>query len=248
MRVFLSPEQIARDEAICNRDESHYIRNVLRLRPGDEVTACDGRGTFCRAVIAGVWKKGVRLRLSGCRRETPRERGFTIAQAFLKLRAMERAVRQCTELGAEGIVVFNTDRSVVRVRGEKDIRRNVNRMERWAREACRQCGRAHLPTVEIWEGIDRLEEMMARFEAVYLASLTERRITLSASLEQSPPFHKALVIIGPEGDFTSGEESRLRCAGAVPCMLSDAVLRAETAATAAAAIIAQHLLSNPIAE
>lgn len=243
-RIYLSPSRLEGASIRLEGTEARYLTRVLRLRKGDELTAFDGQGRSRRAVISACGRDRVVLALGAARFSEEPPWGLFIAQGLLKAAAMDTVVRKCTELGVRGIIGFHTRRSIPRPAGGTDEKR-IARERKIAIEACRQCGRDFLPSVRMLPCVDELVRLFDGFDRVLLASLSRQAVALGVLLSARPPgeTHRLLIVIGPEGDLSREENDILISRGAEPCRLSDAVLRADTAAVAAAAIAAHHFLS-----
>jgi 16S rRNA (uracil1498-N3)-methyltransferase len=187
---------------------------VLRVRPGDEVTAADGRGGWRRV------RFGEALEPVGPVLHEPEPAPeITIGFAVVKGERPELVVQKLTELGADRIVPFLSARSVVRWDGDK-ADRNIERLRRVAREAGMQCRRARLPVVS----------PLARFD-----ELVRSPGVAIADREGDPPsLGCPFVLVGPEGGWTDEERS----AAPARLALSEHVLRAETASMVACAVLA----------
>lgn len=198
-------------------DDWHHLR-VLRLRPGEPVTAGDGVGRWrlCRV--------GARSRLEPDGEvfiEPPPSPAVAVGFAPVKGDRPEWAVQKLTEIGVDVIVPFVADRSVVRWRGER-ADGHVARLRRVAREAAMQCRRVWLP--EVAELTD-FAAALARFPAGQAALAEPGGPALSAET--------VAVLIGPEGGWSAAELAAApRLAG-----LGSTVLRTETAALAAAVLL-----------
>lgn len=243
-RIFINPEDHDRDRFQLRGGEAHYLLHVLRLREGDEVNAFDGRGWSCKAAIIEAARGSVTLKLLESRRASRPPETFTVAQAVLKAQAMDAAIQACTELGAAAIIGFHTARTIPRGAGAAGADQKLERWRKLAIEACRQCRRDFLPELRLLPQIEAVASLIREFDHALLASLGENsrpvaELLASGRIRQA---ENILLIIGPEGDFSEDELECLLAAGAVPCRLSDAVLRADTAAAAGAAIMGQHLM------
>ncbi len=194
--------------------DRHHLERSLRLRSGDEIMVGDGAGRRRRARL------GPTLEPTGDIEEVPAPRP-PVAVAFApgKRDRPEWAVQKLTELGADRIVLFTAERSVVRWEGER-ARSHVQRLRRIAREAAMQCRRAWLPELE---------------EVTTFAEVAARSGTILASPDGAPPSLDAgLVLVGPEGGWSERE-----LAADLPRVgLGAHVLRTETAAVAAGALLA----------
>lgn len=200
------------DEPVARPDDWHHLSRVLRLRAGQTVCATDGRGGW-RPVVLG---DTAALDPAGeIRREPAPRYEVTVAFALVKGDKPELVVQKLTELGVDRIVAFSAGRSVVRW-DETKVARNLERMRRVAREACGQCRRLWLPTVEVCD----------------LASLDGPDV-VCADVDGEPlgPEDRT-VLIGPEGGWADGEVGQRRTAS-----LGTNVLRAETAAIAAGTLL-----------
>jgi 16S rRNA (uracil1498-N3)-methyltransferase len=200
---------------VLDDEDHHHLRRVLRVRVGDEVTASDGAGGWrpCRLGQGPALEPaGAVLQVD---RSTPT---ITIAFALLKGERPELAVQKLTELGVDVIVPFLAERSVVRW-DDARAARHVARLRKVAREASMQCRRVHLP---------ELREVATFAQASALPGAA------MADVEGAPPSltHPTL-LIGPEGGWSAAESA----AGLARVALGPHVLRAETAAITAAALL-----------
>jgi 16S rRNA (uracil1498-N3)-methyltransferase len=201
------------DAPVLDADDAHHLRRVLRLRDGDAVTIADGAGCWRLARFGGELAE-----LSPVEEEPRPVPELTVAFAIVKGERPELVVQKLTELGVDRIVPFAAARSVVRWDGERRDR-NHTRLQRIAREAAMQCRRARLPAVE---PVSDFALVLARPGA-----------TLADLDGDAPTLDRPLVMIGPEGGWTDDE----RAAAPHRVCLSAQVLRAETAAIAAATLL-----------
>ena len=200
-----------------SEDESRHAARVLRLKPGDRVALFDGRGREWTGEIASNSDR-VTIRILEERRGKT-GLGLTIAAACPKGKRLEFMVQKLAELGVSRFVPVRFERSVVKMTPAKR-----ERLERVASEASKQCGRADVLEIADEVGLSELTG-----ETVFLAS-PEGSDTL-ASVATLP----ATVIIGPEGGLSPAEEEIL--SKAVRVSLAPTILRIETAAIAAAAVL-----------
>jgi 16S rRNA (uracil1498-N3)-methyltransferase len=226
MTVRFSVAAIA-DAMPLERDGQHYLRTVLRLALGDELVVFDGAGRQARARLAAD-----RLELAGPVEVAPPPLPVTLVVALLKGEKMDLVVQKATELGATRIVPAASARSVVRL----EPAREASRVERWRRiavEAARQCGRADAPEVTPPAPLD---QALAGSAAAARVLLHERA---AAPLRSILPARTAsvAVAVGPEGGFSPEEVEAAARAGWVIASFGDRVLRAETAAIAALAVV-----------
>lgn len=216
------------DRVVVAGDDAHHLARVLRVRDGESVTAADGHGRWRAYEALGTDGGGVGLHATTDLTHEPRlVPGLSVACSLTKGEKPELVVQKLTELGVDRVLLVRAARSVVRW-DESRAAGAVARLERVAREAGAQCRRARLPVVE---GPVSVAEL-ARTAGVVLA---DPRGGTADELPE-PPGGTWTVAVGPEGGFDDAELELL--AGAPRLRLAPHVLRAETAAIAAAAVLA----------
>lgn len=240
---FVEPQKLARSSIMIEGQEARHMGKVLRLRPGMVVGLSDGCGLQAEARIVKVARERVDLTVLR-RYPSPREpQGeFVVAQAMLKDQKMDSLVRQLTELGMTAWRPFISMRSVPQL----DARRQVERGKRWeriAREAVKQCRRGRVPAiVPVGQFADVLEA--SRRFTTRILFWEGARQPLSPAMEVTENRSGTVfVIVGPEGGFTEEEATAAEAAGFRLASLGPRILRAETAAIAACALV-QHLFGD----
>ena len=210
-------------------DEARHLREVLRLKPGDDVSVFDGAGKEFRARVAQARRDFAELDLDEeiepARPESPLQ--ITLAVALLKGEKFDLVVQKATELGVYKLVPLMTRFADIKLRDESDAGKRVARWQRIALEAAKQCGRAVVPEVSL---------------PVALAALLDGSCVLFSEKgghELKQIGNPMTAIIGSEGGWSDEELDQARAAGAQIVTLGGRILRAETAAITAAALL-QH--------
>jgi len=213
-------------------DEARHLREVLRLKPGDEVSVFDGEGKEFRARVGQARREFAELELQDeiepARPESPLK--ITLAVALLKGEKFDLVVQKATELGVVKIVPLITRYADIKLRDEADATKRVARWQRIALEAAKQSGRAVMPAVslpaEFTSVLDPLNPCFLFSEkgGHGLTQIETDEIT---------------AIVGSEGGWSDEELEQARAAGAQIVTLGGRILRAETAAITAAALL-QH--------
>jgi 16S rRNA (uracil1498-N3)-methyltransferase len=229
---------------VLSGEESRHLRDVLRLRAGDEAHVFDGEGREFACVVSapGVRRGAARLEVrapaSPPSPESPLS--LTLAAALLKGEKFDLVVQKATELGASRVVPVLTKRADVRPRGE---RADAPRAERWRRlalEAAKQSGRARVPAVESPEGFDAFVARAPRDGELRLLFAERGGTGLDAAAGRlSAPTPAAVAVIGPEGGWDDAELDEARRLGWLLVTLGGRTLRAETAAIAVVTLL-QH--------
>ena len=230
--------------------ESHHLVTVNRARTGDTVIAFDGHGTEWTCELTDARKSGACLRVTATHTRFPRPCAITLAQALPKGGVMDDIVRHATELGAARIVPLSTERTQVHLDGE----RSDKKVEKWrsgALEAAKQSGNPFLPEITRVQTLSEFlsDNVLQEAQLKLVASLHPGAVTLKTALatfrlKQNAPPKTAVWLVGPEGDFPSTEIQSALAAGFIPVTLGPLVLRCDTAATAALAVLAYETLTE----
>ncbi len=244
-RFFISDLPEEGDRLELPKAEAHHAASVLRVRQGDEVTVLDGRGNVLLCEVESVARREVSLVISERRRHERQGGAVTLFQSIVKGKAMDHVVQKATELGVSRIVPVVTERTVARPSaGEAEGKR-----EKWlgiAIEAVKQCGSPWLPDIGAPVEFQEALEMGRGSELVLVASLDEEKSEARRWFQEHREAaggnpETVAAWIGPEGDFTPGELAAVLSAGARPISLGPLVLRADTAAICALAVIGAEL-------
>lgn len=214
----------------------HYLVHVLRLGAGDALEVFDGAGTAFDAKVAALGPDAGTLEL-GPARAAPRPRPVTIVQGLPKAEKLELVLQKGTELGASAFAPAACARSVVKLQGKEEAK--LARWQRIVEEAARQCGRADVPAVLPPAPLAQAVGALEGSPLVLVLDEEERAVPLAQALAAAGARPLALVI-GPEGGLAREEVQALVARGAQAVTLGRLVLRTETAALAALAVI-RHL-------
>ena len=230
-RVFVPPGSWHNSVVELDKEESHHLLHVLRVREGQAVGILNGQGGVGLANVASVGKGAVTLEI-GERREVERPAArITLFQSLPREQHMDLIIQKATELEVSAIVPLQAARSVVKLDAAKAEQRRA-RWERIALGAVKQSGNPWLPVVEQPCSLDALLKRALLPEFLLVGSLHEGAQPLRDALRAAParrPLDVG-VFIGPEGDFTGDEMERMLARGAKPVRFGTAVLRVETAA------------------
>jgi 16S rRNA (uracil1498-N3)-methyltransferase len=235
-RLFVSGERLGGPRLTLTGPDHRHIGLVLRARPGDALTLFDGAGGEVEAEVIRVERTETELALGARRTVAGPAVSLTLLCAVPRGPRMDLLVQKTSELGVARIVPVLTERSVARPGAERADGKRA-RWEKIAREAARQCGRADLPIVD---------PPVALAEALAAQGLPSRRLalfegersrSLRAALEGAQPEATAL-LIGPEGGFAPAELAVARAGGFEAVGLGERILRVETAAIVAVALVA----------
>lgn len=214
---------------------AHHL-HVVRMQPGAALTLFDGRGGQYAAVLAELGKKRASARVQAHEAvEVELPYALTLAQGLPEGSKMDWIIEKAVELGVARVEPLAARRSVVRLSGERAEKRHAH----WLgviEAASEQCGRNRLAQLAPVADFGR-----------WLAappSPAQPRILLSprasqslAGWAQANPPQALTLMVGPEGGFTGEEEDAALAAGALALSIGPRVLRTETAALAAMAML-----------
>ena len=241
-RFTITPERISGDRVVFDAGETRHLARVLRLRPGDEVIAADGRGHAYRVRIVTLGETATGTIVGPAPAAEESGLAITLVQGVPKGALMETVIRATTELGVSRILPALTARTVVR-RDSAAWRDRARRWQRIAQEATKQCGRARVPSVEsprplsVWlDGDDEPDLRLCLWEG---GGTPLRRLV--DDLTRRP--RGVSIVVGPEGGLTADEVSQAGSAGYTIVTLGHRILRTETAAVAAVALL-QYTLGD----
>lgn len=241
-RVFLPFDDLPKTLTISG-DKARYLSSVLRCVSGDSLFIYNGKGTGLRAVITSITRREVSVMVLGtvqCRTESPLE--LILLQGMLKAERMDFVVQKTTELGIKEIVPIVAERSEVR-----DTRK-VSRWRKIAEEAARQSGRTAAPVIREPVSLNAFlltphPFVQQRDSARGILFWEAGGISVSVAAGKCTGAPSVFVAVGPEGGFTEAEVHAAQAGGFVIASLGRRILRAETAALAATALL-QYALGD----
>jgi len=230
MTIFIPPEIIAGKQHVeVPPGKSRYLLTVLRCKKGDAVTVIDGRGRAYASRIVSIFKKDVFIDFAG---EFPLNAELPVplilCQGLLKGEKMDLVIQKATELGVSEILPLVTERSIVK---------ETRKLKRWhaiAEEAAEHCGRSVIPEVRAPEEFNGLFTADKVNGLLFWEKGGRGLSDAMGAIDTGKAVH---IFIGPEGGFTADEVRKAEEHGIVRTTLGKRILRAETAAIAAAALV-----------
>jgi len=213
---------------------------VLRLQVGDSIVLFNGEGGEYSAELVTIERRAITVKIREFRDiEVEPPYRLSLAQGIASGDKMDWLIEKAVELGASSFVPLTTTRSVVRLAGERALRRHAH-WEGIVRASCEQCGRNRLPEVmpvrEIATWLGAMPRMPAADELRIL--LSPRASIPFSALPGAPPKGPVTVLVGPEGGFSAAEEAAAMDHGFQAVGLGPRVLRTETAGIAVLSALA----------
>ena len=227
-RFFVDALPAAGERFVLTGENAEHAK-VLRLRPGESVTLCDGAGTDCPCTVA----EGLTLTAGPslpCAAEP--NAAVSLWLAFPKADKAEHVIQKATELGAAELVFFPSRYCVSRPEG-KALDKKRERWQKIARSAAEQSGRGFIPTVRAAASFHDALRQAAEADLPILFYENEEQYSLREAIGSLPVPCAGKVRIslmtGAEGGFSAEEITQARNAGLRICTLGPRILRCETA-------------------
>ena len=226
-RFFVSPEELGEQFLVLTGENAAHGK-VLRLKNGEQVLVCDGRGKECVCTVSDVSPGQISLVVTQ-RRDSDSEPCVKVSvyMAFSKGDKLEHVIQKATELGASEIVAFPSARCVSRP-DERSLGKKLERWRKIAASAAEQSGRGRVPEVLALSSYAQALSRGAEADLPILFYENERATTLHMALNAGG-YDSVSLLTGPEGGLEQSEVEQAMEAGFRVCTLGRRILRCETA-------------------
>ena len=244
-QFFAEPSWIRENKIYMQGADVNHIKNVLRMKPGEDVRVNDGRGkTYLCCISSYEEQTGVLDILKELDSDTELPSRIILFQGLPKGDKMEWIVQKAVELGVYAIVPFAAKRSVVKL----DEKKAAKKQARWqliAKGAAEQSGRGIIPEVSTVRTFAEALGMAGELDVVLIPYELEEGMKETARVLENIECGQSVgIFIGPEGGFEEEEVERAKAAGAHAVTLGKRILRTETAGLTALSILMYHLESR----
>lgn len=237
-RFFTARENISDTQLIIDNEDVNHISRILRLKEGDGITVCDGRGFDYRAVIHSIEPKKIVCSIAEKTKSvTEPNIEVTLFQGLPKASKMDYIIQKTTELGIAKIVPCAMSRCVAKLENQKAEAKKVDRWQKVAEAAAKQSGRGVIPEIAMPVSIDEAIKEMQECDICFAPYECEDKTNLHEVLTSVKEPKKAGFIIGPEGGFDLSEIEKIKAAGIKTVTLGKRILRTETAGEAVLAML-----------
>lgn len=225
-RRFFSPHDVVNGQLIVDGDEFHHITRVMRYRPGDELEIVNGRGLLARGRIAAVRGRALRVDILQAQEFPPPPPRVFIAPSLTRGHAMNWLIEKLCEMGVDEVRPLSCQRT--------DVSWSPAQLRRWEKMAAQ----ALKVNRRYW--LTRILPPVSPAALIAAGTQAGAGILLDIDGRQRldrPAAYPVLAVVGPPGDFSAAEKEQFLAAGFQPVRINDAILKTETAALAAAAIL-----------
>lgn len=218
--------------------EFHHLAHVMRTQINDTVELINGKGVLAHAAVETIEKEKAVLRIISTQQEKKRCQ-LTLAQAIPKPNRLDFIIEKGTELGVDSFFFFPGKLS----QKKELFPSQLDRMRYLAISALKQCGRLHLPEIEIKPSLEQWHSLPSG-PAFFGDTKAEARL-LGDALKSSPPSSLPILFFtGPESGFSCEETRLLKILGAKGVKLHENILRTDTASLAAITLIHHWMIQN----
>lgn len=232
-------ESVSPPNIYISGSDVNHILNVLRLEVGDEIEVFDSQAKVYKAEIQETKKDQVVARIiKEIKENTELKVDITLAQCLPKGKKMDLIIQKATELGVNHILPVISERSIPKIEEKED-----RKLEHWgmiAKEAAEQSGRSRIPEISHLLHFTELLKEAKIYKLALIPWEGEKKNRITGSLANGLT-GKLLIIIGPEGGFSSEEVKQAKKAGIKPVSLGKRILRSETAAIFSLAVAVSAL-------
>lgn len=233
-KFFVPRENIDGDTIRIGGEDVVHIKRVLRMREGDTLNMCDSSGCDYLAKIREIGEKDIFLDvLEKKKSETEPPVKVTLFQGIPKAGKMDYIIQKTTELGIFEIVPSVLSRCVVKLDGDKKIKR----WQKISEEAAKQSGRGIIPEIKEPMNLKEAIEELKKFDLAFVPYECEEENCLRDILKSKDDIKTVGFMIGPEGGFEKSEIDLLVENGITPISLGKRILRTETAGEAVLSMV-----------
>lgn len=237
-RFYIPSIEVSKDAISVSGEAFHRIVDVLRSKKGDSLLVFDGEGAEYICKITALSEKSVSLKIEGKAKQGSSIDSccrISLIQALPKKSKMDDIIEKATELGISEITPMVTERTIVR----PDTCAGQNKLRRWrkiASEAAEQSGRIFLPEIKESSNFKQALKESRNYDMAIIFCIDDSALMLKDILRDRKS-RSLIYMIGPEGDFSPYEVAMAKEAGWQPASLGKTVLKVDTAAISALAML-----------
>jgi 16S rRNA (uracil1498-N3)-methyltransferase len=230
VRIYLDKKLNLDLDLILEKEDAHYLKNVMRLREGDNVFLFNSKDGEFKGEIISSDKKNTKVKLISKIENINKPGKISLIFSLIKSSKLDYLIQKCTEVGVKSFVPVISEKSVV-----KNF--NIKRTEKIIKESCEQSNQLFLPTIH---GVEKLERKIKSFDKnsiVFFADINSSNKKIDEVIKNNKN-REFYLLVGPEGDFSLKERDLLKSMNnCIPISLGQNILRSETAAVAGLAIL-----------
>ena len=229
IRLYFSDKIQSELISYLTREQSHYVKDVMRLKTGDSFSAFNSQGEW-NAIIESYEKDGARIKILKKVRNKKSEKNVWLAFSPIKQNPLNFMIQKTTELGIQKFIPVVCERSVV-----NDI--NIERIKKIIIESSEQSNRLSVPEITKKESLKNFLKLFPKNGCIIFCDINCNKSNFKNILSKKIK-GPVCILVGPEGDFSENERQLIiELNQTSPLSLASNILRAETAAIAATTIV-----------
>lgn len=233
-RFYVTPNQVDHNTVTIIGPDVNHIKNVLRMKQGEEIVICNGQGKDCYCIINKVSETEITADIR-TEQETKAElkTKITLFQGLPKKDKMELIIQKAVELGVYEIVPVMTKRVIVKLEDKKKEEKKLERWQAIAEGAAKQSGRGIIPKVRPVLSFAQAITSASNMDLGLVPYENALGMQYTREIMNSLGKYETIgVFIGPEGGFEESEVELAKKNNIMPITLGNRILRTETAGLA----------------
>ena len=230
VRIYLDKKLNLDLDLILEKEDAHYLTNVMRLREGDNLFLFNSKDGEFKGEIIAFDKKNIKVKLISKIENINKSGKISLIFSLIKSSKLDYLIQKCTEVGIKSFYPVISEKSVA-----KNL--NIQRTEKIIKESCEQSNQLYLPAIHSVEKLEKKLKSLDKNSIVFFADINSSNKKIEEVLKNNKN-REFYLLIGPEGDFSLKERDLLNSmSNCIPISLGHNILRSETAAVIGLAIL-----------
>jgi 16S rRNA (uracil1498-N3)-methyltransferase len=230
VRIYLDKKLNLDLDLILEKEDAHYLTNVMRLREGDNLFLFNSKDGEFKGEIIAFDKKNIKVKLISKIENINKPGKISLIFSLIKSSKLDYLIQKCTEVGIKSFYPVISEKSVA-----KNL--NIQRTEKIIKESCEQSNQLYLPAIHSVEKLEKKLKSLDKNSIVFFADINSSNKKIEEVLKNNKN-REFYLLIGPEGDFSLKERDLLNSmSNCISISLGQNILRSETAAVVGLAIL-----------
>ena len=230
VRIYLDKKLNLDLDLILEKEDAHYLTNVMRLREGDNLFLFNSKDGEFKGEIIAFDKKNIKVKLISKIENINKPGKISLIFSLIKSSKLDYLIQKCTEVGIKSFYPVISEKSVA-----KNL--NIQRTEKIIKESCEQSNQLYLPAIHSVEKLEKKLKSLDKNSIVFFADINSSNKKIEEVIKNNKN-REFYLLIGPEGDFSLKERDLFNSmSNCIPISLGQNILRSETAAVVGLAIL-----------
>ncbi len=197
VRIYLDKKLNLDLDLILEKEDAHYLTNVMRLREGDNLFLFNSKDGEFKGEIIAFDKKNIKVKLISRIENINKPGKISLIFSLIKSSKLDYLIQKCTEVGIKSFYPVISEKSVA-----KNL--NIQRTEKIIKESCEQSNQLYLPAIHSVEKLEKKLKSLDKNSIVFFADINSSNKKIEEVLKNNKN-HEFYLLIGPEGDFSLKE-------------------------------------------